>query len=196
MENSTYNSLAEKLKQSGILADTNDPVSTPKENNMFLNGMMEGVFSVNQNADKTIKNETEITANQEQTQNTPQNRTQREPKKRINRYDLELISDKPIQTPPSLFSIFKRLISLRKMNMENSKAYNLKERFLNGLFPKLYKIKIAKDAVKRLNELDIDTEALLNKSVPYGESEFRYNNLVKYLNYANEIQTRLNKKLD
>lgn len=193
MENSTYNSLAEKLKQSGILADAKEPILTPKENNMFLNGMMEGVFSVNQNVDETIK-ETNETTNQEHQNNPPQKQV----KKRINRYDLELISDKnkPIQAPPSLFSIFKRLISLRRMNMENSKAYNFKERFLNGLFPKLYKIKIAKDAVKRLNELDIDTEALLNKSVPYGESEFRYKNLVKYLNYANEIQTKLNKEFD
>lgn len=194
MENFTYNSLAEKLKQTGILADNKDPVSTPKESNLFLKGMIEGTAE----ADKeTIQEQPKETKTQELTQSSPQKAQSKQTKKRINRYDLELLADKgkTKEAPPSLFSIFKRLISLRRMNMENSKAYNIKERFLNGLFPKLYKIKIAKDAVKRLNELDIDTEALLNKSVPYGESEFRYNNLVKYLNYANEIQTKLNREL-
>ena len=47
----------------------------------------------------------------------------------------------------------------------------------------------------KFDELNIDTKALLDKTIPYGESEGRYKDLIKYLNYANEIQTRLKKKI-
>ena len=38
------------------------------------------------------------------------------------------------------------------------------------------------------------SKTLLDKTIPYGENELRYGDLVKYLNYANEIQTRLREK--
>ena len=49
--------------------------------------------------------------------------------------------------------------------------------------------------MKRLKELNIDTQKLLEKTIPYGEGETRYQNLVKYINYANEIQIKLKKQI-
>ena len=45
--------------------------------------------------------------------------------------------------------------------------------------------------MSKFAELNIDTQTLLDKTIPYGENETRYEDLVKFLNYANELQTRL-----
>ena len=50
--------------------------------------------------------------------------------------------------------------------------------------------------MSKLLELNIDTKTLLDKTIPYGEGEARYGDLIKYLNFANEIQTRLKKKIN
>jgi len=95
-------------------------------------------------------------------------------RKRINNYDLELLEKTEGGSNPF-----------------DSK--NKFEELFFKFFPKLYEIKIAKNAIQKLNELGIDTNSLLEKSVPYGENELRYKNLVKFINYANEIQAKLNK---
>ncbi len=92
-------------------------------------------------------------------------------RKRINSYDLELINKTKIG--------------------ESQDQENSIEKLFYKLFPKLYEFKIAKNALKKLDELGIDANILLNKTVPYGESEIRYKNLVKFIKYANEIQTKI-----
>ena len=65
-----------------------------------------------------------------------------------------------------------------------------------SFFPKIYKARLAKDALQKLKELDIDTRELLNKTIPYGEEQARYDGLIKYIKYANEIETKINKKFN
>ena len=45
-------------------------------------------------------------------------------------------------------------------------------------------------------ELNIDTNKLLDKTIPYGEGEMRYQNLIKYISYANEIQAKIKKEIN
>ena len=151
MKNNEYNSLTQKLIQSGILQENTDK----KEDSDVIN------FFNAKNLDAEIPNKI-----------SPSKKSSN--KKRINNYDLELLenSDCPI-------------------NLENES--NLKK-ILYKFFPKLYAFKVAKDAVQKMTELGIDTNALLDKSVPYGEGEIRYKNLVKFIKYANEIQTKLKRK--
>ena len=149
MENNEYNSLTEKLIQSGILQSDNE------ENNSanFFNAK-------NINA-QNLKEE---------------NKSAQPPtsRKRINNYDLELLNEADV-----------------KIDFENKS--NL-QKILYKFFPKLYEFKVAKDAIQKMAELGIDTNRLLDKTVPYGENELRYKNLVKFIQYANEIQTRLKRK--
>lgn len=98
-------------------------------------------------------------------------------KKRLNNYDLELINKSSKED--------------YKIQKEKTTFF---EKILFNCFPKLYKAKLIKEAMAKLVELNIDTNALLDKTIPYGESEIRYKDLIKYLNYANEMQIRLNKK--
>ena len=71
-----------------------------------------------------------------------------------------------------------------------------KENFLIKFFPKLYKAYIAKCALKEFTSLDIDTKELMDKTIPYGESESRYKNLIKYLKFANSLKTKIEDKFN
>lgn len=115
---------------------------------------------------------TENNANQEENNNLKASF-----KKRLNSFDNEAVG---VQN---------------SIKAENSKLSN-KEKFFIRFFPKLYKAYLAKNALKELTELDINTDELLNKSIPYGEEESRYKNLIKYLKYANDIQVRIKKKFN
>lgn len=95
------------------------------------------------------------------------------PKKRLNNYDLELINNSN-----------EELIN---------KASGFK-RIIYKIFPKLYKAQLIKEAMEKFLELNIDPKTLLDKTIPYGEAEIRYKDLVKYLKYATEIQGRFNSK--
>ncbi len=111
-------------------------------------------------------------------QETPEIKTEiKSNKKRLNNYDLELLNN----------------VSKQKSKNISQKS-TFFEKILSNFFPKLYKAKLIKEAMAKLIELNIDTNVLLDKTIPYGESEIRYKDLIKYLNYANEIQVRLNKK--
>ena len=62
-------------------------------------------------------------------------------------------------------------------------------------FPKIYAAKLIKQAMEKFHELNIDAKNLLDKTIPYGEEDTRYGELVKYINCASEIQTRLKGKI-
>lgn len=97
----------------------------------------------------------------------------KEEKKRINQYDLELIGQEPTD------------------NQEKSVQ---SKNIIFKLFPKIYKAKLAKEAIEKLKTLNIDTKSLSDKFIPYGEGEIRYQNLIKYLKYANELQAKFKDK--
>ena len=146
MQNSEYNSLTEKLIQSGIIK----PDAQAEEDfgaNFFSGAPSEEV--------------------QEELKE-PTNKG-----KRLNNYDLEL---------------------LENSKNEEIKEENKLQKIIYKFFPKLYEFKVAKAAIQKMDELGIDTNALLDKSIPYGEGEIRYKNLVKFIKYANEIQTKLKRK--
>ena len=147
MQNNEYNSLTQKLIQSGILSVNNE--ENKEEDINFFNAK-------NYDVKESNKNNTESK------------------RKRINNYDLELLEN------------------------VNEKAEAEKEnsiqKIIYKIFPKLYEFKVAKDAIQKMDELGIDANILLNKTIPYGEGEMRYKNLVKFIKYANEIQNKLKKK--
>ena len=151
MENNEYNSLTQKLIQSGIIQDNTEQKDTSEVVNFFNANTFNAENSTVAPAEKPISN-----------------------KRRINNYDLELLekADYPI-------------------NLEKESNF---KKILYKVFPKLYEFKIAKDAIQKMDELGIDANSLLDKSVPYGEGEMRYKNLVKFIKYANEIQTKLKRK--
>ena len=93
---------------------------------------------------------------------------------RINEYDLDLIRKKS-----------------GKNHTKTKKKLGLYDSFLLKFFPKLYRAKLVKQAMKRISDLNIDTALLFNKTIPYGESEIRYGDLIKYLVCANELQVEL-----
>jgi len=148
MQNNEYNSLTEKLIQSGILQANNNEDNESNDINFF----------------NAPVNSEEIDEVSEKTE--PQNIN----RKRINNYDLELLKN-------------------NKKSQDVSE--NNVQKLIYKFFPKLYEFKVAKDALQKMNELGIDTNTLLDKTVPYGEGELRYKNLVKFIKYANEIQTKL-----
>jgi len=44
------------------------------------------------------------------------------------------------------------------------------------------------------SKLEIDVSELADKSIPYGEAEDRYQNLIKYIKFANDIQIDIKRK--
>ena len=168
MENSQYSSLAQKLIQNGILPS--EETNTP---NFF------------ETAQTNPMVEEEIS---EENKN----------KKRINQYDLDIIEKESISNTINfkniaLLKLLKRFVNFKQNKAEKNdiKLENLFFKF----FPKLYKAKLVKDAMNELLELNIDAKTLLDKTIPYGENDSRYRDLIKYINCANEIQTSLKKKI-
>ena len=115
--------------------------------------------------------------------------------KRLNKSDYEMVSNAIEDDVNTSFKIIKRFINI-KQNLASKGALGHIENFLFAFFPKLYKAKLARDAMAKLKELNIDTSKLLDKTIPYGENETRYQDLVKYINYANELQTNIKKKIN
>ena len=113
--------------------------------------------------------------------------------KRLNQSDFEMVSKNNIETSINPAKLIKRFLTLKE-NQASKGALNFIENFLFAFFPRLYKAKLARDAMAKLKELNIDTNKLLEKTIPYGEGEMRYQNLIKYLSYANEIQTKIKKE--
>lgn len=175
MGNSNYDSLAKKLMQNGILPNNNE-VSDIEENFFKTESMGSGIES------PFDEEKIEIPKALQKT-------------KRLNKSDFEMVSDKDEILVDSSFKTIRRFIDF-KQNLASKGALSAVENFLFAFFPKLYKAKLARDAMVKLKELNIDTNKLLDKTIPYGEGEIRYQNLIKYLSYANEIQTKIKNKIN
>ena len=171
-----YNSLTKKLIEDGIIKDTTSDTSDYNIFSIGLNNESEESFF----AEKPIE-----TINPEKTIS-----------KRLNKSDYEMVSESLDENiSNNSFKLIKRFLSI-KQNLASKGALNHLENFLFAFFPKLYRAKLARDAMAKLKELNIDTQKLLDKTIPYGEGEIRYQNLVKFLNFANEIQTNIKKKIN
>ncbi len=170
MNNPLYNSLTEKLIQDGILSSPDIFYQEDDSKNFFKS----------ENEEKT----------------TTSNEGELKTKKRLNHYDLDLIdnSENTIKPEKNPYDSIKRFLNFKQIKLENGNA-TLFELLFSKFFPRLYKARLVKEAMSKFIELNIDTETLLNKTIPYGENETRYKDLIKYLNYANELQTRLKKKI-
>ena len=171
-----YNSLTKKLIEDGIIKDTTSDTS---DINIFSIGLNNetSASSLVENPTESIKAQNPIS-------------------KRLNKSDYEMVSESlDDEVSNNSFKLIKRFLSI-KQNLASKGALNHLENFLFAFFPKLYKAKLARDAMAKLKELNIDTQKLLDKTIPYGEGEIRYQNLVKFLNFANEIQTNIKKKID
>ncbi len=176
MSNQNYDSLAKKLMQNGILPNIDE--SSDKEENFFKTESIENIIDSPFDEEKI-----DIPKALQKT------------KKRLNQSDLEMVSNNESNLNNSSFKIIKRFLNFKE-NLASKGALSAIENFLFAFFPKLYKAKLARDAMSKLKELNIDTSKLLDKTIPYGEGEIRYQNLIKYISYANELQTKIKKKID
>lgn len=172
MNNSNYNSLAQKLMQSGLIPN-NEQSSYENSENFFE-------ASYENNIDSPLEKEIEIP------------KALQKDSKRLNQSDLEMVSENTYNNNNS-FKLIKRFLTFKE-NLASKGALGFVENFLFAFFPKLYKAKLAKDAMDKLKELNIDANKLLEKTIPYGEGEMRYQSLIKYLSFANEIQTKIKKE--
>lgn len=176
MSDLNYNSLVEKLKQSGII-----PSEESDKNN-------ENIFEIiheENNIDSPFSDD-EI--------DIP--KTLQKNHKRLNKSDMEMLTENQNeQSNNNSYKIINRFLNF-KQNLASKGALGGIENFLFAFFPKLYKAKLVKDAMAKLKELNIDAQRLLEKTTPYGENEARYENLVKFINCANEIQTKINKEIN
>lgn len=171
MNNSNYNSLTEKLMQTGIIkseeSDTNNE-------NFFEVACNENATDLPFKIEipKVLKRKT----------------------KRLNKSDLEMVSQNSMNTTSaSPIKLIERFLNI-KQNLASKGALGFIENFLFAFFPRLYKAKLTREAMKKLKELNIDISKLLDKNIPYGEGEMRYQNLIKYISCANEIQTKIKKE--
>ena len=174
MDNPLYNSLTEKLIQNGILSSDDSSYDKQSDNENFF--------------EKEYKNEEENDIEEKPIKT----------KKRLNHFELDLIEDNKNTTTSSAknpYDSIKRFLNFKQIKLQNGKA-NFSEILFSKIFPRLYRAKLVKQAMSKFLELNIDTQALLEKTIPYGENETRYKDLIKYLNYANELQTRLRKKIN
>lgn len=184
MENNSYNSLTEKLIQNGILLSSSD-LSNQKEQNFI-----EAFYGISSEPDVV---NSPFAQNPIQEIEPEENIEKETNKKRINCFDTQLNINNEQTSSNSAIKTLIRFLNFKEYKAKNFSAFNLENLFYK-FFPRFYKAKIAKEAMLKLNELNLDARLLLDKTIPYGESEGRYEDLVKYLNYANEIQTRLEKK--
>ena len=177
MNNSNYDSLVEKLKQNGIIPS--DESDKKEELNFF-----------------EIKNKSESIDSPIIEQEIQIPKALKKETKRLNQSDLEMVSQNSEDfINNNTFKTIKRFINI-KQKMASKGTLSIFENFLFAFFPKIYKAKLARDAMHKLKELNIDTKKLLDKTIPYGEGEIRYQNLIKYISYANEIQTKIKKEIN
>ncbi len=172
MENFNYNSLTDKLKQDGIIQDADEN---------FFKKMKSEIVT------EEYHEEVKIEQNKNENVNPV--------KRRINEYDLDLIRNAGFNSNKYTQSPFKTFINIINFKKTNKTSYGFYEMILSKFFPKIYSAKLIKKTISKIFELDIDAKTLLDKTIPYGENNTRYEDLIKYLNCANELQTKLKKKI-
>ena len=179
MNNHNYNSLSDRLKQNGFLFD-----EVQEQNEDFAPLASENFFE---------KSEADFENNFVE---IPEEFKLKKPsRKRLNQYDLDLIKGEgQSQKPEEKFEIIKRFLNLKQTKLEQGKT-GFFEFLFYKFFPKIYAAKLIKQAMEKFHELNIDAKNLLDKTIPYGEEDTRYGELVKYINCASEIQTRLKGKI-
>ena len=170
MNNSNYNSLTQQLMQSGLIISEE---SEQNKNNFFEVALEENAtdLPIEIEIPKALKKET----------------------KRLNQSDMEMVSANIDEFQNNSLRLITRFLNI-KQNLASKGSLSIIENFLFAFFPRLYKAKLVRDAMLKLKELNIDTTKLLDKTIPYGEGEIRYQNLIKYISYANEIQTKIKKE--
>lgn len=176
MEDNIYNSLEERLIQSGIIKQGNE------QENMFE-------IAQNDTAQNDIAQNDFVEIPDDFQKFNPLN------KKRLNEYDLNLLKEKIENDTPRSIKTVQRFLNSKEKSVAGKKIISFEKLYFK-FFPKIYKAKIAKEALKKLGELNIDTKLLHDKTIPYGEEELHYKNLIKYLNFANEIQNSVKRKCD
>jgi len=174
MENNIYNSLTEKLIQNGILTNEKPQTEIPQIINEERN-----IFK--QNASVEIP------------------KYMLPSKKRLNQLDLELLNKRTVPFDKTKKTFLKIGVLNRFINYEkNIHGINKKNHFIDRLlytfFPKIHKAKLVKEAMMIFSKLEIDVSELADKSIPYGEAEDRYQNLIKYIKFANDIQIDIKRK--
>lgn len=180
MEDYSYNSLANQLLENGIISSN--------EGNYELN------LSNGENFFEKVEEDNFPKTDIEEKQKTPQ--APQTSYKRLNEYDSALIKNvsNPIEENfGDKLNIVKRFLEFKKTMLTKGKIGFI-EYLEYKFFPKIYRAKLVKEAMNKLHSLNINANELLDKTIPYGENESRYDNLVKYLNYANELNTKLQKK--
>ena len=175
MKNSEFNSLKQSLINNGLLSYETDSKNDESENFFVIT------------PDENMANSPFI--KKDETKNYIKKR------KRLNKSDFDLIlesQDSGRIESLDLVKTLKRFINFKE-TLAQKGALGLFEYLLFKIFPKIYKAKLAKDAMQKLTELDIDAKILSDKTIPYGENEKRYNDLIKYICYANELQVKIKK---
>lgn len=176
MNNPNYNSLTEKLIQSGIISNGESDKNDKEDENFFES-------AIDENAVDLPIEAIDIPA------------ALQKKSKRLNQSDLEMVSKELDEVQNNSLKLITRFLNI-KQNLASKGALGFIENFLFAFFPRLYKAKLVKDAMKKFKELNIDTKKLLDKTIPYGEGEMRYQSLIKYISYANEIQTKIKKEIN
>lgn len=100
-------------------------------------------------------------------------------KKRLNDLDFNILQDSAVKKAQGEFS-----------------GNNAFSKFLYKYFPKIYKSILVRRGLNKLIALNETAGELINlKTIPYGESDERYNALIEYLSSANSIHAKLIKKI-
>ncbi len=100
-----------------------------------------------------------------------------------------------LQNPNSI--IFRENQNLRELAKKIKIEEKIKkmENFIFKFCPILYKSFLVRHALNKLVMLNENTKELMQKKIPYGESEIRYNDFIAYLSCANVIHAKLTKKM-
>lgn len=189
-QNQKFNSLKDILIQGGIMPEENIQKDYQQIN-------FEEDFD-EEKINSFFHNETEIIS-QDFKEEIHQKENSNNEKRRLNKYDLELINSEYIKKYNKEKITNPILILKRFIDFKNNLALNHKVGFFEALlfkiFPKIYKAFLIKEAMNKMVSLNIDTNNLKDKNIPYGEEENHYDDLIKYINYANKVQFKLKSKI-
>ena len=121
-------------------------------------------------------------------------------KKRLNQLDLELINRNQVKVEKQkknfIFKIapLNRFLTYDKNIHSIGRNNGILDRLCFAFLPRIHKAKLVKEAMAIFSKLDIDVSELSDSAIPYGEAEDRYQNLIKYIKFANDIQIDIKRK--